>query len=66
MLSKILFATRDVDIRNIDEIDFITIVLYLIIATIVVVLLLSLLAAKRASLDKTSHDEKNINDSNKH
>ena len=42
MLSKILFATRDVDIRNIDEIDFITIVLYLIIATIVVVLLLSL------------------------
>ena len=66
MLSKILFATRDVDIRNIDEIDFITIVLYLIIATIVIVLLLSLLAAKRASLDKTSRDEKNINDSNKH
>ena len=66
MLSKILFATRDVDIRNIDEIDFITIVLYLIIATIVVVLLLSLLAEKRESLDNTSRDEKNINDSNKH
>lgn len=66
MLNKILFATRDVDIRNIDEIDFITILLYLVIAVILVTLVLSLMAAKRASLDKTLHDEKKTDDSSKH